>query len=83
MSVEKQHDAANRTTPTAEKLNSAGDGWAGVWAAITLAAVVTYPLSIGPVVSLDTKLGSPAWLQTIGEVVYAPLFYAVETLPST
>ncbi len=55
---------------------------AGFWATIILAALVAYPLSIGPVAWLDMKLDSPKWLETIGTVVYAPLFYSVDHGPT-
>lgn len=51
------------------------------WAALLLAAIVVYPLSLGPVAWLDTKLGSPKWLETFGTVVYAPMSYSVEHGP--
>jgi len=64
-----------------EELDNRKRPGAVFWAMIILAALVAYPLSIGPVASLDKKLGSPEWLETIGTVVYAPAFYSIEHGP--
>ena len=55
---------------------------AGFWATIILAAVVAYPLSIGPVAWLYHKTGEPGWLGTAGDIVYAPLAFTIDKCPT-
>jgi hypothetical protein len=54
------------------------------WATGVLVAVlVAYPLSSGPFVRFHYKLGRPDWMQSIGDVLYAPLIWTIQRGPQS
>ena len=52
--------------------------WATV---VVVAALVAYPLSVGPVECMHVHLGFPHWVRTTVDFIYEPLFWAMRNGP--
>jgi hypothetical protein len=53
-------------------------GW---WLGTALLLAVLYPLSLGPVVMISTKLGDPDWFTGPAVIVYYPVLWTAESGP--
>ncbi|MSR60482.1 MAG: hypothetical protein EXS05_23050 [Planctomycetaceae bacterium] len=56
---------------------------AGFWIVVGLAALVGYPLSIGPAMWALSSLHSPRWLGTVIHYVYLPVLMVADRLPES